>query len=234
MWTGRSEVTVKGGEGVVSNAVDFFDMVGQTDWQMSVERTLVYWMGIHPSYDVLDVGCGTGHFVTLLAQRAGFVTGVDASQDMVERANRNLSEYGVSNAAVVQGRIQKLPFQSDRFDIVTCLNLLFMYEDPTPLMRELVRVCKPGGQVVLMEPSQVFNPWSAQTYCAQTKLYDFERDSLLSFATAAARYRRVNSEVMDKAVQDTGIEQIDRSEALEGLIHLTRLHKPVNHEMDGD
>ncbi|QSO51922.1 class I SAM-dependent methyltransferase [Alicyclobacillus curvatus] len=219
---------------MVNNAVDFFDMVGQTDWQKSVERTLVHWMGIHPSHEVLDVGCGPGQFVTLLAQRAEFVTGVDASSDMVERANRNLADYGVSNAAVVAGRIQSLPFPDDRFDIVTCLNLLFMYEDPAPLMRELVRVCKPGGQVVLMEPSQSFNPWSAQTYCAQTRLYDFERDSLLSFATAAARYQRANPDMMDTAVRSTGIEQVDWSEALEGLIRLIRLHKPVSTGADVD
>ncbi|WP_054970798.1 class I SAM-dependent methyltransferase [Alicyclobacillus ferrooxydans] len=212
---------------MVNNAVDFFDRVGQTDWQQSLQRTLVHWIGIHPRHDVLDVGCGAGHFVILLAQRAGFVTGVDVSEEMVNRASRNVSDYGVDNAAIVPGRIQQLPFPADRFDIVTCLHLLFMYDDPSPLVGELLRVCKPGGQVVLLEPSSKLNPWSAQTYCAQNKLYDFERDSLLSFATAAARYRRNNAAAMEQAVHSSGVVRVDTSEALDGLASLIRLEKPM-------
>lgn len=200
-------------------------MVGQTDWQQSLERTLVHWIGIHPSHEVLDVGCGAGHFIILLAQRAGFVTGVDASSEMVERANQNLKEYGVDNAATVIGKAQALPFEDNRFNIVTCVNLLFMYQDPAPIVAEMVRVCKPGGQVVILEPSSELNPWSAQTYSASHKLYDFERDSLLSYATAAARYQRSNQRAMEEAVRKAGIEDTESSQTLDGLVYLLRLKK---------
>lgn len=212
---------------MVENAVDFFDMVEQTEWHKSLQRTLIHWIGIHTSDRVLDVGCGAGHFVTQLAQRSEYAMGADASEDMVCRATLNLSDYHVENGAVVYGRGQSLPFDSDSFDIVTCVNLLFLFADPSSVTSELLRVCKPGGQVILLEPSSTFNPWTAQTYCVDNRLNDFERESFLSFATAAARYRRTRPTRIGDVWQAWGIVKTETISLMDGLTDIVRIVKPV-------
>lgn len=211
---------------MVENAIDFFDMIGQTDWGKSLYRTLVHWIGIHIHDEVLDVGCGAGHFLAQLAQRANRVVGVDVDPAMVSRAELNLGDYRADNAQVVVGAIQALPFADASFDVVTCINVLFMFEHPIPLVQELYRVCRPGGQVILVDPAERLNPWTAQTYCLEHRSEDFERDSFLSFATAAARYRRSHEVDFGPALDAWGIERIETSHVLDGLLDLVRMVKP--------
>lgn len=215
----------EGGQEVsrVNDEVDFFDMVGQTEWNQGLQRTLIHWMGVHHTHDVLDAGCGAGRFVMQLAQRSKWVTGLDASSTMLRRAELNAEDYKLDNTTFVVGDVNALPFHTNSFDIVTCLNLLFMYDDPRPAVRELLRVTKPNGRVIVLNPSADMNPWSAQAHCDKHTLRDFERESLLSWATAAARYGVQTSDVLRTQVMDCGGEVADARILLDGLAEVTRI-----------
>lgn len=210
---------------MVNTAVDFFDKIGQTEWHRNLQRTLVHWIGIGQQHTVLDIGCGAGHFVIQVAGRAESVIGVDASEEMVCRATLNLSDYHVDNATIVHARAQDLPFATESCDIVTCLHLLFMFPDPSSLLEEMLRVCKPGGQVILVDPSRNLNPWSVQTFCHENRLYDFERDSLLSLGKAAARYALPKERSVLEALRQLGIEPSEQTQVLDGLLSCWRIEK---------
>jgi SAM-dependent methyltransferase len=102
---------------------------------------------------VLDVGCGSGVFLRLAADRGATVCGVDASAELVEIAQARVPE-----ADVRVGDMQFLPFENDRFDLVTGFNAFFFAADIVAALREARRVAKPDAQVVI----QV---WGAPEHC---------------------------------------------------------------------
>jgi 2-polyprenyl-3-methyl-5-hydroxy-6-metoxy-1,4-benzoquinol methylase len=90
---------------------------------------------------VLDVGCGTGHFSQTLAKENSLV-GVDISLAMAGCALKK-------GLAVAQSSGKKLPFAAGSFALVIANNVIQSFKDGRPFIRELVRVTKPGGRILL-------------------------------------------------------------------------------------
>jgi ubiquinone/menaquinone biosynthesis C-methylase UbiE len=109
---------------------------------------------VAPGQRVLDVGCGSGYFARLLAERvghAGLVVGIDASREMITYASRKAA--GVRNCQFEVGTAESLSLPSDRFDVV--VSSLFMHHLPRDLqpvaLAEMWRVVRPGGTLLIAE-----------------------------------------------------------------------------------
>jgi ubiquinone/menaquinone biosynthesis C-methylase UbiE len=101
---------------------------------------------------VLDVGCGGGGAVKILAQaaRRGKVTGVDYAEDVLptaRRVNRALVKQG--RVEIKQGSVSDLPFPDDTFDLVTAFETTMFWPSPVDDLREVRRVLKPGGTLLI-------------------------------------------------------------------------------------
>jgi ubiquinone/menaquinone biosynthesis C-methylase UbiE len=101
---------------------------------------------------VLDVGCGGGGTVKILAQAAprGKVYGVDYSEDVLltaRRVNRALIEQG--RVEVKHGSVSDLPFPDDTFDLVTAFETSMFWPNPVEDLREVRRVLKPDGTLLI-------------------------------------------------------------------------------------
>ncbi|GLW65464.1 hypothetical protein Arub01_37080 [Actinomadura rubrobrunea] len=98
---------------------------------------------------VLDVGCGPGTITVGLAERAapGHVTGLDASEQVVKDARRYAAERGIGNVTFVTGDVYALAFPDGVFDVVHAHQVLQHLDDPVRALREMRRVCRPGGVV---------------------------------------------------------------------------------------
>ncbi len=101
-------------------------------------------VGLERGAAVLDVGCGTGVFLRLCADRGADVTGIDASENLLEIAGNRLPE-----ADLRLGDLQTLPFADDAFDLVTGFTSFFFAEDMVAALREAGRVARPGAPVVI-------------------------------------------------------------------------------------
>ena len=99
-----------------------------------------------PGVRVLDVGCGVGQVVKLLTARGLEAHGVDVSHPNVERA-RQVSD----RCQIYDGRV--LPFADAHFAAAGAFNVLEHVEEPEGFIRELARVVRPGGRVVLSSPN---------------------------------------------------------------------------------
>lgn len=101
--------------------------------------------------EILDVGCGPGVIAGALARRypTVHVTGLDISPERVERALRQNTE--VANIAICHGSATQMPFADNRFDIVYCRFLLEYLPNRAEAVAEMVRVCRPGGAVILQD-----------------------------------------------------------------------------------
>lgn len=117
-----------------------------TDW--GLEQVTI---GRHDS--ILDVGCGGGRTVGKLAAIAseGRVYGVDYSEESVAATKRNNAELVTAGRVEVKhGTVSELPFGDGMFDLVTGIETHFWWPDLRAGMREILRVLKPGGTLVLI------------------------------------------------------------------------------------
>lgn len=117
-----------------------------TDWGMahvSVER----------HYTILDVGCGGGRTVSKLAAMAaqGKVYGVDFSEASVAASKRTNARWiEMGRVEIRHGSVSQLPFPDGMFDLITAVETHFWWPNLPGDMREVFRVLKPGGMLILI------------------------------------------------------------------------------------
>jgi len=109
--------------------------------------------------EVLDVGCGVGHWGMLLATVMPVgtrVTGVDREPQWVEQATARARAGGRGGLFSFRpGEAERLPFADDSFDLTTCQTVLIHLPDPARAISEMLRVTRPGGLVVVAEPNNL-------------------------------------------------------------------------------
>lgn len=98
---------------------------------------------------VLDVACGTGENVPYLSESADIV-GIDVSQPMLGRARKRADDLG-RQVELEQMDAQRLSFADDSFDYVLSSLSACTFPDPIEALNEMGRVCKPDGQIRLLE-----------------------------------------------------------------------------------
>jgi SAM-dependent methyltransferase len=117
-----------------------------TDWGLGHVQ-------IGPSFAILDVGCGGGRTVQKLAAAAatGKVSGIDYSAASVAQARiTNQAEIGLGRVDVQQGSVSRLPFPDATFDLVTAVETHYYWPNLVEDLREVRRVLKPGGRLVII------------------------------------------------------------------------------------
>jgi|GEM_PF-1539817 len=103
-----------------------------------------------PGIKVLDAGCGTGNLTLRLANQQRQVTAIDFSEGMVKTASAKTRQF--DNVTVTVGNVTHLDFPDESFDAVTSVNVLFNIEHPEMAIREMCRVLKPNGKLVISSP----------------------------------------------------------------------------------
>src|SRR5437879_7087101 len=106
-------------------------------------------MGIRPGDRVLEVGVGTGINASLYPTDCS-VTGIDLSSSMLEKARERVARKGVRNVRLLQMDAANLKFADDTFDIVYAPYVISVVPDPVAVAREMCRVCRPGGRIVIL------------------------------------------------------------------------------------
>ena len=109
-------------------------------------------LALRPGLDVLDVGCGTGDFLRLLAPivSPGTAVGVDLSETMIAEARQRSAE-NLGNLSFRVGSVLELPFPAESFDRVIATQLLLHVPDPQKALLEIRRVLAPSGVVSITE-----------------------------------------------------------------------------------
>jgi ubiquinone/menaquinone biosynthesis C-methylase UbiE len=126
-------------------------------WQAYVNNTLQFlkaWAQIAPEARVLDVACGTGTFARLLLaeQPEQRIVGIDLAEQMLAVANKTCPLH--TTVGFGQARADSLPFLNQQFDYVVSANSFHYFDNPAGVLREMRRVVRPGGQVIILDWSR--------------------------------------------------------------------------------
>jgi ubiquinone/menaquinone biosynthesis C-methylase UbiE len=121
---------------------------------------------------ILEVGCGTGHWLAGLAAVSAQLYGLDLSAGMLAQAQEREEVLDL-----VQGRAGQIPFPDASFDLVCCINAIHHFQQQPGFVAEARRVLRPGGAlaVIGMDPRAHRHRWYVYDYFAGTYQADLAR-----------------------------------------------------------
>ncbi len=113
-------------------------------------EAVVAGLGVTPGLKVLDLGCGDGTTAMPAAKRGADVLGVDIARNLVDAGNRRAQAEGLANLRFQQGDATNLSELGDhRFDLVVSIFGAMFAPKPSDVAKEMVRVARPGGRIVM-------------------------------------------------------------------------------------
>jgi SAM-dependent methyltransferase len=125
-----------------------------------------------PDDTVLDVACGPGLIICAFAPHVRQATGIDVTPAMLERARKLAREKGLANIAWRHDDVYSLPYDDASFTIITSRFSFHHFLDPAAVLREMVRVCAPGGRIVVVDDYASEDPAKAAAFNRLEKLRD--------------------------------------------------------------
>jgi len=135
---------------------DWLEQQAADPWMQQIARRTLSFLALRAGTRVLEVGCGTGVFLPVLARAVaptGQVVGIDHSGTFLEDARRRLVDVEwASLVTVQQADAYHLPFATASFDAAHAEHVLEHLDDPDAVLEEVRRVVKPGGWIVVGEP----------------------------------------------------------------------------------
>ena len=131
---------------------------------------------------MLDVACGPGSVVAAFAPHVAHAAGLDATEAMIFEARKLAARSDLGHVSWYEGDVYALPFDAEAFDIVTCRFAFHHFEEPARALAEMVRVCKPGGRIVVCDAVVSDDPGKARAF----NVMERQRDpSTVEFRTLA-------------------------------------------------
>jgi SAM-dependent methyltransferase len=133
-------------------------------------NALTAFLGAEPADAILEVGCGTGHWLSALRGRARLIAGADPSAEMLGRAKG-------TGARLVRARAEALPWRDASFDRILCINALHHFSDRDAFFAESRRALRPGGAVfsVGLDPHARRDSWWVYDYFPEALAFNLER-----------------------------------------------------------
>jgi len=125
---------------------------------------------LSPSDTALDVACGPGVLACALARHAGRATGIDLTPAMLDQARATQADAGLTNLQWDLGDVTAMPYPAGTFSAVTCRFAFHHFPEPLRVLREMRRVARPGGRIVVADSAPI--PEKAGAFNAMEKLRD--------------------------------------------------------------
>jgi ubiquinone/menaquinone biosynthesis C-methylase UbiE len=153
---------------------------------------------------VLDVGTGSGRIAVRLAKLNPdlMIEAIDLSRSMLDRANRHAAQKGVKNVRFWLGDAKDIPYETHTFDMVICHQLLHQLPDPLIALREINRVAKPQGAILVRDVRRLPEP--AMSLAAPLWCIGYSRK--MREQTSASFRAGLTVREFRRLVRDAGIE----------------------------
>ncbi|MCY3792767.1 MAG: class I SAM-dependent methyltransferase [Gammaproteobacteria bacterium] len=195
-----------------------------------MKRMLVEMSGARPGHQVLDLAGGTGDIARLLAPvvtRAGRVVLADMNPAMLAIGQDRMLDSGLVQVQCCCARAEALPFADDQFNSATLGFGLRNFTAKHEALRELRRVLKPGGALLVLEFSKPANPWLNAAYQGFQSAWP-ALGKLVAGDAASYRYLiesiRVHpdQETLKLMLADSGFNEVEHHDLLGGIAAIHR------------
>ena len=172
-----------------------------------VATYLLQWLAPAPGLRVLELGCGTGHWLEIFEREGCAATGVDPSPGMLEKARAR-----VRGARIVRGRSEAVPLPSRAFDRIVCVNALHHFADRDASLSEARRLLDDGGRLLTigLDPHDGRDRWYVYEYFEGTRDEDrlrYPSTATIRAGLEAAGFTDVRSEVAKHMTIETSAEK---------------------------
>jgi ubiquinone/menaquinone biosynthesis C-methylase UbiE len=123
----------------------------QTKLTWHHEKHLLHRHGLRAGMTMADVCCGIGDFAVLVQKevKPARILALDHSRTSLDYARKVAADFGISDIEYVYGDASEMALDDNQFDFVTCRHSLQVFDRPELILRELFRICKPGGRVYI-------------------------------------------------------------------------------------
>ena len=131
-------------------------------WRTAANSAAYLLPFVSPDHAILDVGCGPGTITLDLARHVsgGHVVGLDTAVDAISAASEAAARAGTTNIRFECGDVGALPYDDGSFDVVHAHQVLQHLADPVAALREMRRVCRPGGVVAARDADYAAMSWA--------------------------------------------------------------------------
>jgi ubiquinone/menaquinone biosynthesis C-methylase UbiE len=202
-------------------------------WRESLREMARHFPPSAAQLKVLDVGCGPGNSARqLLDFRPDLrIVGLDFSMGMLRLARRltsplrRVSAQATKRAGDVdfaQADITRLPIPDNCIDAITGHSVYYILDDQAAFLREVMRVLRPGGRLILLDPARRAYPLDAVRHMRWPRV----AVSVLIWHAIARLYKRVTLEEMSAQLKDAGFARVLTERAVGGYTVLSRGEKP--------
>lgn len=185
------------------NVADKFDRRYDGISFHGIEHALLTFLGSDSSHRVLEVGCGTGHWLAMLEGHGFQVAGMDPSMEMLQQAMTH-----VHSKDLKQGYAEKIPWENDTFNHLFCINAVHHFGEKPQFVSEAFRVLHPGGGllVVGLDPHKARDRWFVYDYFDGVLIHD--------------RQRYLSTSEIERFMQEAGFSGCQTVEAQHMAMHL--------------
>ncbi|HTK09651.1 MAG TPA: methyltransferase domain-containing protein, partial [Ktedonobacteraceae bacterium] len=159
-----------------------------------------------PDDVVLDVATGTGHIGRALAANARYVVAIDLTPEMLRRGKVAADISGMRNILFEVGDAAHLPYLDASFDLVTSRFAVHHFEEPKVQLAEMVRDCRPGGRIGIIDMIADPEPTIAQEHNRLERLRDHTHTEAFSLDGLVSLLEGLGVQVVKHAEQEVRME----------------------------
>jgi len=183
---------------------------------------------------VLDVAAGAGHLGRALAPHVAHVSAIDLTPEMLEQGQRLAAAAGLRNIAFLAGDATALPWIDGQFDLVVCRIALHQVGDPAAVVREMVRVTRPGGRTGVTDLTADADPAVAAEANRLERLRDPSHGRTLTVPEIHGMLAAAGAQVTGTATRDNPLDFEDWMERTQTpAATREQIRERIGRELDG-
>lgn len=205
----------------------YYEWLMTAHYEMAIRKEFLQFVSPKKEDTLIEFGCGPGNFLETVAPYCRIVYGLDASRQMLKRAEKKLKHAGINNVELIHSSMES--FQpANLCDWAVGVVFVYQFQNPLEVLRKMMECVCPGGCVATMDPTVEFTRSNVKNFISKNKLSLKEQFVLKDWLRAAKFYHRFSDQELKKLYADAGLGSIELVHALNGMVIFAKGKRPIS------